>query len=587
MSTTYHKPLTVYKRLLQATKPYWWLLALGIIATVGRSGIDAALTYTIKPIINQGFIKRDELFIQLLPPLVVLVFACRGGMIFGSNYCISRVSRNLVMYYRQRLFEHFMGLPASFYDKRTSSKLLSTLIYNVEQVAEATSQALILVLRSVFTILGLLIVMFTINWQLSLIFTIVTPLIMGVIQITGKRLRRLNTKVQDTVGDVSSVAHQGLEGFREVRIYGAEAQEQAAFDQAAKQARGKELKVVVTNSLGSAVVQIVIAAPIALVLYFATLPNIGISAGSFAAMISAMLGMSQPFKRLSRINNTIQKGVAGAQSIYQLLEEPTENDDGQKPLTRAHGSIQFDNVSFNYEGSDKVLHHINLTIDPGQTVAIVGRSGSGKSTLMHLLPRFYDPTEGRIWLDGELLAHYRLKDLRRQMALVSQNVVLFNATIADNIAYGEQRDVSRQAIEQAASLACVDEFAYQMSHGLDTLIGENGVSLSGGQRQRIAIARAFLKDAPILLLDEATSALDAQTEQSIQKALMRLTQNRTTIVVAHRLSTVKQAHQIVVLKDGKLVERGTHRTLIQNRGEYAALYGEDSEQHSNQTEVTA
>ncbi len=579
MTTLILKPGKVYGRLLRDTKKYWHLVLFGVVGILIGSAVDSALAWAIEPLINQGFINRDQSFIQMLPAIVILVFLVRGVALFVSNYCITRVGRNLVMGYRRQLFDHFLKLPAQYFDQTTSSKLITILIFNVEQLADATTRSLLIVLQSVFLIIGLLIVMITISWKLSLLFFSMVPFLFGIIYYTNKRLRKLNSNVQDTMGDVSDTTFEGVAGFREIRIYGASEQERERFYKVSKQARQRELKVVVTNSLSSALVQMMVALPIAFILYVVTKPNFGMSAGSFGAMVTAMISLARPLKRLTKVNSKIQRGVTGAQSIYQLLAENVETPGtGVLSIDRAKGDIELKGVEFAYSKSKApALNGINLNIKSGETIALVGRSGSGKTTLVQLLPRFYEPTKGSVMLDGADIADYTLENLRGQFAFVSQNVVLFEGTIASNIAFGSQ-GATRKDIEKAAKLACVDEFTMRFPEGIDTPIGQNGGNLSGGQRQRIAIARAFLKDAPILVFDEATSALDQHVERMIQKSLKKLAKDRTTIIIAHRLSTVEHVDRILVLSDGKVIEQGKHDDLLAQNGEYTKLYASLAEE---------
>lgn len=565
--------IQTYKRLLTFVRKYWAIFVLGIIGTTMLSLIDAGFTWMVKPIINQGFIHRDVYFIKWLPLVIIFIFLLRGVAGFISNYFINRVARNVVMDFRRLIFEKLLRLPAKFYDHNSSGHLLSTIIYNVEQVAQASSDALLTCLRESSLAIGLIAVMLVVNWRLSLLFLVISPLIAWVLKWSSSRLRRLSSSVQESVGDVTHVADEGIQAYKVIRLFGGQKYERKKFFLATKRNQQHELKVVITNSVGTAIVQLLIAIPIAITLLFATMPSMNVSAGSFAAIVAAMISLLRPVRRMTLVNAEIQKGVAGAGSIFTILDEEVEKDVGTRTLERSEGRIEYKNVNFRYVSSKGLtLRDITFSVEPGQTVAIVGRSGSGKSTLINLLPRFYEAHEGEIKIDGANIAEYRLMDLRRQFALVSQNTTLFDDTIANNIAYSVGDTVTREHIHEAARSAHAMEFIKQLPNGLDTLIGENGVLLSGGQRQRIAIARALLKDAPILILDEATSALDTQSERHIQAGLEQLMQKRTTLVIAHRLSTVKSADWIMVMEDGVIVECGTHRELIDRDGAYAALH---------------
>lgn len=562
-----------YWRLVRALRPYRWLFAIGIIGTIFASLTDAGLAWAIKPLINKGFIDRDQAFIKWLPLAIILIFLSRGLTGFVSSYFITKVGRNVVTDFRQQIFAHILKLPAQYIDRQTSGQLLSLIIFNSEQVAEASTFALLTMVQEGFLVLGLLGVMFMINWQLTLLFIVTAPVISIVIRYTSKRLRILSRNVQDSMAEVTHVAEETIEGYRVVRTFGGEGYERKKFNFATNNNRQRELKVVVTNTLGTSGVQLLAAIPIALTLFLATSTMMSVSAGSFAAIIAAMLSLLRPMRRLTRVNSMLQKGIAGAQSVFDLLDKPTEWDRGNHACGRINGEIVFNNVCLSYfERDGNVLQNISFRVNPGETVALVGRSGAGKSSLVSLLPRFYDVTAGQLLIDGVDIREYRLDDLRKQFALVSQDVCLFNDSIARNIAYGQFDPLDLDAIRHAAKMSHALDFIEKLPQGFDTVIGENGVLLSGGQRQRIAIARALLKDAPILILDEATSALDTESERAIQAALDQLMVERTTIVIAHRLSTIENADRILVLDGGRLVESGTHFELLAREGYYAKLH---------------
>jgi subfamily B ATP-binding cassette protein MsbA len=562
-----------YRRLLEFSQKYWGLFALGILGTIALSLVDAAFSWMVKPLINEGLINRNLLFIKWLPVFITLAFVMRGVSGFTSNYFISRVARNVVMDFRNKIFAKFLEMPAAFFDQNSSGHLLSTIIYNVEQVAEASSDALITCLQESTLAAGLIIVMLVVSWQLSLIFLIISPIVGFVMKWSSSRLRRLSLNVQQSVGEVTHVANESIKGYQIIRLYGGQDYEYDKFREVNRRNRHRELKIVITNSIGTAWVQFLISIPIAMALVVAMLPSLHVSAGSFGSAITAMVMILRPVRRLTSVNNAIQKGVAGADSIFSILDLATEMDTGTKTIAHASGKIEFKDVQFSYNSSkNQVLDQVNLLVQPGQTIAIVGRSGSGKTTLVNLLPRFYEPQSGIIKIDDIDIREYRLSDLRSQFALVSQNPILFNDTIANNIAYGLQGEVGEQQIIEAAEAAHALEFIQNLSDGFNTQVGEEGVLLSGGQRQRIAIARAILKNAPILILDEATSALDSHSERHIQQGLERLMAGRTTFVIAHRLSTIENADRVVVMDKGKIVEQGTHQELIKKEGAYAALH---------------
>lgn len=565
--------LEVYLRLVKSTKPYWFCFVIGIIATICAVATDAGLSYAVKPFIDDGLVARNKELLTWLPLIIISAFVIRSAAYFLSNYYVARVGRSVVMDYRQKIFDHLMHLPASFYDNESSGKLLSLVIYNTEQIANATTEALLTVLQEGLMVIALVGVMFALSWQLTIFFMLVAPFVALIMRYNSRRLRMLSTNVQRSVGDVTHVAEESIEGYRVVRIFGGEEYEKKKFNRAAALNRFREMKVVVTNSLGSSYVQIVVAIPIATIVYMATLPSMRVTVGSFGAIVGVMVRLLTPMKRLTRINTDIQKGIAGAHSIFSLLDTPAEKDTGKIVISRAKGKIEYKNVNFAYEKSHSdVLCDINFTVEPGETVALVGRSGGGKSTIISLLPRFYDTNFGSIFIDDVNINDYKLNDLRRQFAVVSQHLTLFNDTIAQNIAYGAHEKVSEEKIIAVAKFAHIYDFIQQLPDKFNTLIGENGLLLSGGQRQRIAIARALLKDAPILILDEATSALDTESEQHIQAALNELMKKRTTLVIAHRLSTIENANKIIVIEMGKILEMGSHTELLAKNGIYAKLY---------------
>jgi ATP-binding cassette, subfamily B, bacterial MsbA len=577
MTTVTHqsslKSIRLYKRLLTYVKPFWLVLLLGVAANIIYSCIDAGFTYMMRPFLDKGFINIDVAFIHKVPLIILIGITVRGLVSSVGSYCMTRVARLVVQVLRQKVFAHMLHLPADYYDEATSGQMLSKILYDVEQVAQVSADALTDFVQNTCLVIGLVTVMMVICWQLSLMFLLTIPFVGLIVNYTNKRVRRISHKVQQTMGEVTEIATEAIDGYRVVRVFSGQAYEASKFNRATEASRQNDMKVAVSKVVNVSGVQFVIAIGIAMIIFAAIHLSavIVVSAGSFLAIIAAMLQLIKPMKTLTTLNATIQRGLAGAESVFDLLDRPTECTKGITLAGKVRGQIQFCDVTYAYREGQPILHDVSFTIHAGESVALVGHSGSGKSTIASLLPRFYEVTQGVITLDGTPLKNIKLESLRSQMALVSQNVTLFNDTLANNIAYGLPQ-VSRDDIILAAHLAYADEFIHKLPDGYDTRVGENGMMLSGGQRQRIAIARAILKDAPILILDEATSALDSESEHYIQKALDTVMANRTTLVIAHRLSTIKNVNKIIVLHHGRIVEQGTHDALLELNGHYAQLY---------------
>ena len=562
----------LYRRLFVYVKPFWPMLLLGISANIFYSAIDAGFTYMMRPFFDKSFINIDISFIKQIPLVLLIGITMRGLVSAMGSYSMTWVARSVVKVLRQRVFSHIVRLPADYYDEATSGQLLSKILYDVEQVAQVSADALTDFVQNTCLIIGLLTVMMVICWQLSLMFLLTVPFIGILVNFTNKRVRRISHKVQKTMGEVTEIAGEAIDGYKVVRIFGGEQYEINKFNVATEKSRQNDMKVAVSKAINVSGVQCIIAIGIAMIIFVAIQLStvIVVTAGSFLAIIAAMLQLIKPMKTLTTLNATIQRGLAGAESIFSLLDQLVESNTGKKIVQKSRGAIEFSHVSYAYRQGQTVLHEVDFSINAGEMVALVGPSGSGKTTIASLLPRFYDVTCGKISLDGIPINELSLSSLREQIALVSQHVTLFNDTLANNIAYG-RFDVSREQIMLAAKQAYADEFIQQFPQGYDTRVGENGVLLSGGQRQRLAIARAILKDAPILILDEATSALDSESEQYIQEALEKLMKNRTTLVIAHRLSTIKRANKIIVIRQGRAVEQGNHQQLLALNGHYAQL----------------
>lgn len=563
----------LYLKLLHYVKPFWPILLLGLFANILYSGIDAGFTYMMRPFLDKGFIDIDMAFVKQIPLIVLIGISVRGLVSAVGSYCMTWVARSVVNVLRQRVFTHIIRLPADYYDEATSGQLLSKILYDVEQVAQVSADALTDLVQNTCLVIGLLTVMMVICWQLSLMFLLTIPFIGLVVNVTNKRVRRISHRVQKSMGDVTEIASEVIDGYRVVRIFGGEQYEINKFYKATENSRRNDMKVAVSKAINVSAVQLIIAIGIAAIIFAAIKLTavITITAGSFLAILAAMLQLIKPMKTLTTLNASIQRGLAGAESVFALLDHDIEPIQGKTRHEKVSGNIRFERVTYAYRQALPVLHEVDFQIAAGETVALVGHSGSGKTTIASLLPRFYELSTGKIILDGIPINELSLAYLREQLAVVSQHVTLFNDTLANNIAYG-RFDVSREQVIKAAQLAYADEFIQLLPLGYDTPVGENGVLLSGGQRQRIAIARAILKDAPILILDEATSALDNESERYIQAALEQVMKNRTTLVIAHRLSTIKQADKIIVMHQGRVVELGTHQQLLNQNGHYAQLY---------------
>ena len=568
-------PWRTYRRLLGYTRPYWPLLAMASLGMVIEAAAAGAFTAMMKPVVNETFIAKNREFSALLPLAIIGLFLLRGIATLSTDYGMGRAGRSIVRDLRQAMIAKYLCLPSTAFDLAPVPHMVSRLNYDTEQVAQASTEAIKIIVTDTLTIIALLAVMIWNSPKVTLGVLVMAPLIAGIMRTVGARYRRLNRGIQDGVAEMAQSAEQTLSGQQEVRIYGAREAELARYNKLANRNLRLNVKIEFTRGISSSLVQTVGAFALALILFLAGREAIAgrMNAGQFISLMMAMMALIPSLRRITNVQSAVQRGVAACQHIFALLDSPEERDEGKHPLQRARGEIAFENVGLRYHGqSDAALADISFVARRGTVTAIVGRSGSGKTSLVRLIPRFYEPDAGRVLLDGVPLADYPLTDLRRQIALVGQRVMLFDDTVAANIAYGEQIGASADAVRVAAASANAQEFIERMPQGMDSRIGENGTLLSGGQRQRLAIARAILKDAPILILDEATAALDNESERLVQDALDHLIPDRTTLVIAHRLSTIEHADQVLVLDAGRLVEQGSHAELLARGGLYAHLH---------------
>jgi subfamily B ATP-binding cassette protein MsbA len=561
----------IYLRLLSYVRPYIWTFGLStlgyIIFAATQPGFAKLMEYFI-----EGLEGRSEALIYYVPIAGLGLALLRGLGFYLGNYNLAKVSQRVVHDLRVDLFNNLLELPNRYVDHHNSGYLISKITYNVTLVTTAATDAIKVVIREGLTVIFLLLYLFWTNWKLTLVFLAVAPVIAFIISAVGKRLRGLSHKIQDAMGQVTHVTSETIHGFQVVRSYGGEKYEKERFFAASLRNLKKALKMVKVSSINTPVLQVLVVMAMAVVMFLVLYMRETTSTAALVSYVVAAGLLPKPIRQLSEVYGNIQKGIAACETIFQQLDEAPEEDPGHHEVERVQGLVELKQVGFQYPESEKeVLNAIDLEVRPGEMVALVGRSGSGKTTITNLLLRFYNHTSGEILIDGTPIRDYSLRNLRQQIALVGQNVALFNDTVANNIAYG-QAEADSDRIEAAAQAAYAIEFIRELADGMQTLIGENGVMLSGGQRQRLAIARAFMKDAPILILDEATSALDNESERYIQEALKELTKGRTTLVIAHRLSTIEHADRIIVMKDGSVVESGTHTELLAGGGEYAFLY---------------
>ena len=566
--------LETYKRLWRYVIPYKVIGGVAVIAMASTAFVETAMVALIEPLLDEALVAKNLEASKWLPFAFVLIFIARGISGFASEASLGWIGRGVISSLRREVFEKFLYLPTKYFENNTTGRLLSRMTYNVEMVAESVTNVVTILVRDVLTVIAAIALMIYQSPKLFFTVALVLPLITMLVKFLGSVFRRYSQRIQDSIGEVTQVTEEALTSHKIIKIFGGQEYELERLIGIDEDNRKQNLKLIRSRSMGVAVTQVLFGFGLAGVIYFAGVESVNgdLSPGSFMSFFGAMMLMLQPIRRITNVNAILQRGMAASSSLFEIIDEPSESERGLESPEVCSGKIEFKDVNFSYDGKLKIIDDVSFTVTSGQSLAIVGHSGSGKSTLINLLPRFYEYESGEILLDDIALQDYDTRNLRQKISLVSQDVVLFNDSILNNLAYGELRGRSKDDLLNAAKLARILEFSDNFPNGLDTIIGDKGVLLSGGQRQRIAIGRAILKDAPILILDEATSSLDTKSEYDIQAALKDLMKDRTTLVVAHRLSTIESADQIIVLEKGRIVEKGDHKTLLSNNSFYSDLH---------------
>ncbi len=569
------KASVTYRRLLSYVKPFKRQFAIALAGMVGYAITEAGFAALMKPLLDGSFVNQDKRAILFVPILIILIFIVRGVAGFASTYYMSWIGWSVIKQLRKEVFAKYLTLPTRFYDNASSGELISRITFNSQRVAQAASTTLTIMVRDSLTAIGLLLLMFYQSWQLSLCFLVIGPIIGIIVDRVSRQFRNVSRNIQDSMGEVSHVIQEAVDGSRVIKIFGGQLTEENQFDIVNERNRAFNMRETAIRALNVPIIQMLVAIALAIIVYVASSGGIAerLSVGEFMSFVTAMLLLFQPLRRLTSLNSQIQNGIAAGETLFATLDLASEQDNGTKQLSLPVQSIEYRSVGLQYiKDKPSVLNDVSLNINSGETVAFVGESGSGKTSLVNLLPRLYDMNQGDILINGVPITEYTLASLRSAIAYVSQDVMLFNDTIANNIAYGSDNAIDAEQLQKACVTAHAHEFITQFPEQYDTMVGENGVMLSGGQRQRVAIARAILKNAPILILDEATSALDTESERKVQEGLDALMQNRTTLVVAHRLSTIERADKIIVMDKGRVVESGTHTDLLEADSHYRRLH---------------